>query len=252
MAACCWTDGQQVWLELPELGTLYISQAEIAVDLLPTADLDLLQVYLQGYALGIQAMLSQQFVLHATTLSRNSQAIVICGGSGLGKSTLAAALLQKGFALVSDEVTIIDPQGRVQPGFDDIKLWRDAVDVLQLPEADVQPVRSMLDKFYYRPATPIAQPMPVAAVYILESDNRNALTLEELKGFAKFEPLRVQAYRQFLLGPLQLNSKYMQYCGQRLGHIPLLKLTRSLQRLQAQVLEHLANAIDLDATGRGL
>ena len=252
IAACCWGNSKAVWLDIPELAKLYITASDIVVDETEQADSCLLQVYLQGYALGVQAMLAGKLVLHATTLSRNDKAIVLCGSSGSGKSTLAAALIAEGFALVSDEISILDQHGMVQPGFDDIKLWQDAVDVLALSATQTQVVRNSIKKMYYRPQAQLLHPVKPAAVYICETDNRKQAELTEVLGFAKFAPLRTQYYRPFLVKPLQLDTHYLQLSGKHLGGLPLIKLARSQQRLSLNGLAELAGLANLDAKRRGV
>lgn len=252
IAACCWVTKDEVWLDIPNVARLYLTAREIVVDTAAEADADLLQVYLQGYALGIQAMLAGKLVLHATTLSRNNKAIILCGSSGSGKSTLAAALQAEGFSLVSDEVTIFDQHGLVQPGFDDIKLWQDVVETLALPSQQLQPVRSVINKLYYRPAGQTIKPVPPAAVYVLGHDNRRSAELVELAGFAKFEPLRAQYYRPFLVKPLQLDTLYLQLSGKYLGALPLVQVTRDSQQLTSASLSQLVDLIVQDAASRGI
>lgn len=251
IAACCWATNKAVWLDIPELARLHITASEIIVDAAERADPGLLQVYLQGYALGVQAMLAGKLVLHATTLSREGKAIVLCGGSGSGKSTLAAALMTKGFDLVSDEISILDQNGMVLPGFDDIKLWQDVVDLLELSAEKTQVVRNDIKKYYYRPRASIAQPVKPAAVYIFESDNRKQAELTEVFGFAKFAPLRAQYYRPFLVKPCQLDTHYLQLSGKYMGALPLIRLARSQQRLNLNALTELADLVHQDAAGRG-
>lgn len=67
--------------------------------------------------------------LHCACLDRNGSGILIAGISGAGKSTLAAALAQRGFALVSDDWTYMSRQGPLLTArglFAPIKLLPDA------------------------------------------------------------------------------------------------------------------------------
>ncbi len=51
-----------------------------------------------------------QFVqVHAATLVRNGQGVLLAADSGSGKSTLAAGLLARGWQYLSDEFALIDP-----------------------------------------------------------------------------------------------------------------------------------------------
>ena len=49
--------------------------------------------------------------LHASTVAKGGQAILITGPSGSGKSDLALRLLDRGFTLVSDDQTIVRKNG---------------------------------------------------------------------------------------------------------------------------------------------
>jgi serine kinase of HPr protein (carbohydrate metabolism regulator) len=49
--------------------------------------------------------------LHASCVSSEGRAVLICGPSGSGKSDLALRLLDRGFFLVSDDRTILRKEG---------------------------------------------------------------------------------------------------------------------------------------------
>ena len=48
--------------------------------------------------------------VHATTVAKDGRAVMISGPSGSGKSDLALRLLDRGFALVSDDQTLVRRQ----------------------------------------------------------------------------------------------------------------------------------------------
>ena len=51
--------------------------------------------------------------LHASTVSKDNNAVVIVGESGSGKSTSSAILTKYGFKLISDDITLISREGKV-------------------------------------------------------------------------------------------------------------------------------------------
>ncbi len=63
-------------------------------------------------ALNHQLMLTQNafFQLHAGVMSFRDRAVVFTGRSGTGKSTLAAALLARGWSYLCDEFALIEPK----------------------------------------------------------------------------------------------------------------------------------------------
>lgn len=63
----------------------------------------------------VSRRLSPCLMVHAAALAGGRGALVVPGASGLGKSTLAGACLQAGFALLSDEAACFTPAGRLVP-----------------------------------------------------------------------------------------------------------------------------------------
>ncbi len=51
----------------------------------------------------------QYLLLHAACVERDGRAVILPAPPGSGKSTLCAALVQRGWRLMSDELTMIDP-----------------------------------------------------------------------------------------------------------------------------------------------
>lgn len=50
----------------------------------------------------------QYLIIHAAVVEKNGKALILPGNPGSGKSTLCAALINKGWRLLSDELTLID------------------------------------------------------------------------------------------------------------------------------------------------
>ncbi|HLI22167.1 MAG TPA: HprK-related kinase A [Stellaceae bacterium] len=61
-----------------------------------------------NYAIAAQA--HQYLVVHAAAIERNGKVAILPGAPGAGKSTLTAALVQRGWRLLSDELALIRPQ----------------------------------------------------------------------------------------------------------------------------------------------
>ncbi|WP_199431062.1 hypothetical protein [Qaidamihabitans albus] len=74
----------------------------------PAADRELLPVLVAGTLLAAHLMLRHHLVLHASAVELDGHAVAFVGASGMGKSTLAAALCGTGCALVADDVLRVD------------------------------------------------------------------------------------------------------------------------------------------------
>jgi len=72
--------------------------------------------------------------LHASAVESGGSGIALAGQSGFGKSTLVAALVQRGFALYADDLCLIRPAVQGLPlvgaGLREIRLWDDAAQAL--------------------------------------------------------------------------------------------------------------------------
>lgn len=86
---------------------LFKVEGELVFEPLPAAQAPALFEW--GLNWVIAAGCSQWLVLHAASLERNGRTLVLPAPPGSGKSTLCAALAQRGWRLMSDELTLIDP-----------------------------------------------------------------------------------------------------------------------------------------------
>ncbi|MEM9802475.1 MAG: hypothetical protein AAGA20_19255 [Planctomycetota bacterium] len=71
--------------------------------------------------------------LHASAVAVDGTATLIAGESGAGKSTLARALLDRGCALVTDDIAAVEVDGsraQIAPGPASLRLWPEALDRL--------------------------------------------------------------------------------------------------------------------------
>jgi hypothetical protein len=121
-------------LDLPGVGTFLVRRGrEILVDPDPGAGDALLQLALLGPVLA--ALLQQRgtLVLHASAVEVAGAAVGFLGARGAGKSTMAAALLGRGYPVLADDILAVSLQSglpQALPGFPQLKLWPDAVAAL--------------------------------------------------------------------------------------------------------------------------
>ena len=91
----------------------------------------------------IATMAHQYMIIHAAVVARGENALLLPGRPGAGKSTLCAALINRGWRLLSDEMALIDPlTGSVTPIPRPVSLKNASIDVIQrfAPEAVFGPV----------------------------------------------------------------------------------------------------------------
>ncbi len=144
---------------------------EVRISPDPQVEAPLLRSFLLGPVFAVLLRQRGFLVLHASAVEIDGRAYLFMGGSGWGKSTVAAALCRQGGRLLSDDVTAIDLTGAeptVMPGYPQLKLWPDSVAALGLDPEDLPRLHALSDKRVYRdPSQFCDRPVPLGGVCVL-------------------------------------------------------------------------------------
>ena len=149
--------------------------------------------------LGALAIQRGTLVLHGTALERDGEAILLLGHPAAGKSTLAWCLLQDGWRLLSSELVAVSPDGLVQPGMHQLKLWHDAAMALELNWAQLPPVRKGLKRYALlaEDLTCMPQPTPLRLVYGLNRAREDSGKENDTEAEDDKEKISLKASRNF-------------------------------------------------------
>ena len=171
-------------------------------------------IFLVGSVLA--ACLQQRGVLtlHASAVETGAGAVLFSGVSGAGKSTLLCAMLDRGYAMLADDVTgiVAGPGGRpvVLPAFPWSRLWADAVDALRARSRIGARVRPDIEKYLIRADRFRAAPLAVGAGYFLTGHNRDTIDLERLRSGDALERILRFTYRKRFLHGLGLGAAHFR------------------------------------------
>ena len=145
---------------------------EILVDPAPGVDERVLRLSILGPAFALVLHQRGQFVLHASAVESAGGAVAFAGGSGWGKSTLAATLHARGYGLVSDDVTaiVLGTEGPVVlPAFPQLKLWPEAATSLGKVPETLPLLHPLFEKRAHRVTRGFWQrPLPLRRIYVLD------------------------------------------------------------------------------------
>ena len=193
----------------------------ITIQLEEGASTDEARLFLLGSAMG--ALLHQRGLLpfHGSSICTGAKAITFTGPSGIGKSTLAAAMVNKKYHLLADDVSAISFEGQkalVNPGMPQLKLYKDSIQKLNRDTSHAVPLSQKRDKFGC-PEHPsfILQAFPAQTIFILSPGQDAGFKATPLSGLDKFIALRNNTYRPY----------FVKAMGIQQAHFDLIRLLAS-------------------------
>ncbi|MBF0613462.1 MAG: hypothetical protein HQL55_20310, partial [Magnetococcales bacterium] len=125
-----------------------------------------------GWATGGLLIQRGILALHGSTIATPSGAVVFCGDSGVGKSTLVGLLLSRGMKILDDNIAALDldsGQCLVQPGGGSLRLMPDSLDFLQIDSSRLIQFSKRMPKYLYvlNELEFCAHPIPLRKIYFL-------------------------------------------------------------------------------------
>lgn len=177
------------------------------------ADHDSIQLFLNGSVLG--AVLHQQKIIpfHGSSFTYNGKGIMICGHSGVGKSSVVASFCQNGGQFIDDDITpLYIENGKIiamnLPT--KIKLWDDTINLLQIDSKELKKIRPSMDKFYIPSlASENQSNKQIDSILLLNVHNESNYKIERPDKITKFNLLRSNIYRKiYLKGMPDTERKY--------------------------------------------
>ena len=159
------------------------------------ASLESFTVYFLGQVLSFSLLARGIEPLHGSAVVVDGRAIVFLGACGAGKSTLAAAMIARGYPAITDDVVVLRPSEKawvVEPGIPRIKLFPATARKL-LGARDATPMNTGTTKLVMPLAAneAVRRPMPVETLYVLpavDSTGRgaSAIRIEPVAGADAF------------------------------------------------------------------
>ena len=189
--------------------------------------------YLLGPLLGFVLRQRGVICLHASLVAVDGQALALLGPVGSGKSTTAAALAQRGYAILSEDVAPVAQtvDGFVaHPGYFRIRLWPQSSAMLFGSEDYLPKLTPLWDKCYLDLVEAgfrfHSQSLPLRAIYLLEArtDSADAPTLQELLPRQGLVELIANTYMNKLLAPDQ-RAREFELLGKLVGAVALRRVT---------------------------
>jgi hypothetical protein len=195
-------NASQYLLKIPGIGRYLVEDgSKITMQAEDGAALKDVNNYVLTSVLGALSYMKGFVPLHGGAFIFNGKAVLILGLSGMGKSSLLAALHQNGYTILADDISnvkVIDGKAMLYPGFPRIMLWQDTIRKLALDGGPCDKVRGDMEK-YFLPLSPafFNQPVEIDAIYLLREDVEENSPLA-VKGMVKVNQLRANLFQPWM------------------------------------------------------
>jgi hypothetical protein len=241
----------EFWLNVPGVAR-YLVQSGNQMTITPYAgsDEDSIRLFLLGSCLGALLMQRDVFLLHANAIKIGAQSVSFAGCSGIGKSTLSAAFMQRGHAILSDDICAVNALGVVMPGLPYIKLWADASQQLGIETKTLKRIRPKVEKFSVPLNTQFcAEALPLKVLYVLNQHAQDVFEFKPIEGMKKFLPFKNNTYRYGYIKGMGKATEHLKRAGTLASSISVVRILRPKSGFR---LDELMDLIEADLSMRGI
>ena len=167
-----------------------------------------IETFLLGQVLSFVLLRLGKEPFHATVLERGGLAAGLMGPSGQGKSTLAAAMLTRGWRMLTDDLLVLDELDAL-PGLPRIKLFPRSAGVLGLRGRPIAE-RSTKEVIPLPRSSFCADPTPLARLYLLRSTRATRCTIRRLAGRSALISLTANTFNTQVTDGDRLRQQFQQ------------------------------------------
>ncbi|PWV90639.1 hypothetical protein DFQ01_14022 [Paenibacillus cellulosilyticus] len=204
----------------------------ITISPFPEADDRTIRLYLLGTCMGMILIQRRTIPLHGSAIVMDGQAYAFVGESGAGKSTLAAALINSGFQLMTDDVIAVslDSSGGgalpiVHSAYPQQKLWQNSLEKLEMEAGHYRTIYS--NKF----AVPVADrfyvgTLPLAGIFELGPTDKSEVDFKPCVGLDKLRILHQHTFRRFLIDYIGEQQWHFRTLSAIADRVPVYQLYR--------------------------
>ena len=212
-------------LDVPEVSRYLVEDGSlVTMEPVPQADKDMVNRFFQMTPLA--ALLFQRGItaFHAAAAAGSQGAVLLAGDSSVGKSTLLAKLLKRGWRMLSDDLSVValNENGipNVLPTFPGVVLWRDALEKFNIENTSEDRQTVCMEEQF------LNIPQRLKAIYRLSVHNKNEIELRSTKGADRFSFLTEALYNTRVADALLDRTAYMQVAAAMARSVSMQTLLR--------------------------
>jgi len=185
--------------------------------------------------------------LHGSCIDTPRGAVLLGGLTGTGTSTLAAAFSEQGYALLSDDLSVIQLNDAglpyVLPGYPELHLWRRDVQTLELLKRErLRQLRPEIEKYAFPVDNFQRIPQPLDSIYVLQLTDDSGCLITALPDASKMVLLSQIMYGTRMAIRTDVFRKHWNMIATFAPKVRVAKITRPTQSHNVEKLIEIVQA----------
>lgn len=214
-----WFNNRYLYLNIPDVAKYHADAGDLIVNIdvaNSLKNLEVINTWLYGTVLSYLLQYHGFLVIHGSAVLIDDKAVIFCGNSGVGKSTLAFAMNKLNYPTLTDDLVVIkqDSSGHLKliSSTNYVKLWQDVLDYFDKNSENLTPVLNKPGKYIVPSLSTTEKEFYISSIYELNvSAKLQPITCMNVRSIEAFKLLINNTYRYEMLKPLgQLSNHFYQ------------------------------------------
>ncbi len=229
---CYELNEEEFLIRIPQTVSFWIRQGrQIQIDPADQADERTIRMFLYTSPFGALFHQRDLFPFHASAVETERGAVLFSGASGTGKTTIAAGFVKRGYRILNDDLTVIQPGTEsplAQCGMPYLRMWHDTLCRMGMSSEGLERTRPELKRYYF-PLNGQFQnhPRPIWRIYFLNPTNQSETSFTSIRGIDKFNRLTQNTYRSQFLATPKIRNRHFQQAVEYGNAISLFQVNQS-------------------------
>lgn len=219
-----------VWFSYDGVGDILVEKGErITLELQQDADYELTKAMLLGSALGIVLIQREIIAIHSGAVVIHNKAVLVCGNSGAGKSTIIHELVKRGHLFLADDTVAIHGTKQLvaAPAYPQQKLCVDTVTRENYDTNTLTILNEERQKYAISRRDIFAEKEhPIGGLFYISLSDTDRLTIKEVVGHKKLEIIINNLYLTDIYKVLGLSPLFFKKCLEFANMIPIYEIER--------------------------
>ncbi|MFN8671397.1 MAG: hypothetical protein U0457_04835 [Candidatus Sericytochromatia bacterium] len=225
-------DKDTFYLIIRNVAIYRVSENKIYIEYSNKTNINEISLFLLGSCFAFILYKKGQLPIHASSIETKNGCVFFCGDSGVGKSTTLNAFIQKGYKMISDDVTSLSFENNKivsYPSFPKTKIWEDTAKNFNIDISKLNKVHQEMNKY----SNPIKEDFfsknenKPYILYDLNISENNKILIEEIKGIEKIKILLKNSYRFVYVNLLKKEKNYFEQISLLADNITIKRVFRS-------------------------